>query len=102
MNAKHSAGKWKIDARFLANDPKHCNYRIFAANQVCELTKPQGFYRSPAETEANARLIAAAPALLAALQACESALMLSGDRFNDHKAALVDQARAAIAKATEK
>ena len=47
------------------------------------------------------RLRATNSSLLAALQACESALMLSGDRFNDHKAALVDQARAAIVKATE-
>lgn len=106
MNTAHSPGPWEIDERFVAADPKHANYRIFAANQICELTKPQGFYRSPAETEANARLIAAAPELLQALS-----MLLNideyADRFNGKPMANSDtcrinaMARAAIAKATQ-
>ena len=54
------------------------------------------------EGEANARLIAAAPELLAALETAVDAIWLTGDRFTDHKAAVTDTARAAIARATGK
>ena len=93
MNAKHTP--WKIDA---------------TPNQVCVMQGSlciadcgagDGAYEHARQIVTDHNNCADA-ALLAALQACESALLLSGDRFNDHKAALVDQARAAIAKATEK
>ena len=101
---KHSPGPWEVDERFLAASPKQSNFRIFAANQVCELTTPSGFYRSPAETEANARLIEAAPDLLAALEGLfEHCVMIHkhwGEGSNQREAdAAQNAARAAIAKA---
>ena len=54
------------------------------------------------ETEANARLIAAAPEMLHALKMCEEALRahMAGESQHVDGAVSVDIARAAIAKAT--
>lgn len=51
------------------------------------------------DTEANAQLIAAAPDLLAACEAAES--WFSGSALSAQEQVLVEQLRAAIAKATE-
>lgn len=53
-------------------------------------------------SEANARLIAAAPELLEALQLCMADMVLTEAHYGEHPAAqkAIDQARAAIAKAT--
>lgn len=52
------------------------------------------------EREANGRLIAAAPDLLAALQTCTDKLQWSGIGANPEIVLVVREARAAIAKAT--
>lgn len=90
MNAtikqSHTPGPWDIHG-----DPHSATYYVHGANRVCDLAKPQGFSRTPRETEANARLIAAAPDLLLALQQLEG-MLLDGPKLQ-----LV---REAIAKAT--
>lgn len=99
MNRGHSPGPWEIDERFLANDTQP-NFRIFAANLVCELAKPQGFYRAPAENEANARLIAAGPDLLAALEFTRMVLESMPDEGKQYLPGnMLTIIRAALAKA---
>lgn len=100
MSTKHSPGPWEVDERFTKESGRHAQYRIFAANLVCTLEVPIGFYRSPAESEANARLIAAAPELLAALQALYTAEEEYGDPTNAAINEAWLKARAAIARAT--
>lgn len=86
--SKHTPGPWKVDA--MGN--------VWSADtKVCEMSEhpvmASGCYREKTDDEhrANARLIAAAPDLLAALE-----------RIADETAAtwVCDVARAAIAKAT--
>ena len=95
MKTKHTPGPWEVDERILAGQ-RQPNFRIFAANQVCELTTPEGFYRSPAETEANARLIAAAPEMLELLTLALPYIDES-EQFNaPHKKTLSKRVRAII------
>jgi hypothetical protein len=60
---------------------------------------PGGFYSD--EEQANARLIAAAPELLTALEGCLFALDENAEGFGPSKAQAMTAARAAIARATE-
>ncbi len=60
MEKKHSPEPWSIHGDSTAQD-----FYIHGANRICDLTKPQGFYRSPVETEANAARI------VACVNACE-------------------------------
>jgi len=103
----HSPGPWEIHG-----DITRQNYYIHGANRICDIVKPSGFYRSPAETEANARLIAAAPALLEALkklrdecQASRRYIVISDDdgyeAYNETARAVV-KADAALARATNR
>ena len=62
-NIGFTPGPWEIHGSLA--EPL---YYVHGANAICDMRKPSGFYRSPAETEANARLIAAAPELLEALE----------------------------------
>lgn len=64
-----------------------------AIAEMCE-------HAPPLETEANARLIAAAPDLLAALKAALRHWHADGRNFYKTEPAWLAQARAAIAKAT--
>ena len=64
---------------------------------VVDTGDAEGRY-GPIESEANARLIAAAPELLAALQAIAEGCSFPED---DVQRAIRDRARAAIAKATQ-
>ena len=57
-------------------------------------------HRGDAEAEANARLIAAAPELLEALIAITDQLERIGDPRPGKDGAFIDEARAAISKAT--
>lgn len=91
MSAAHTPGPWRKagDATVLGADGKEVAY--LARNT-----------RYGAETEASARLIAAAPALL---EACEAIIHYDTADQNDHVALMLDyasmieKARAAIALA---
>lgn len=62
-----SPGPWDIHG-----DITRQAYYVHGANAICDMRKPSGFYRSPRETEANARLIAAAPEMAEALRVIAS------------------------------
>lgn len=66
---KHSPGPWAIHGSTV--EPL---FYVHAANKVCIIPKPSGYTQSPAEREANARLIAAAPNLLEAVKLLQAAL----------------------------
>ena len=99
---KHTPGPWAVEYG-LTNDPekytpgidaKHgfsiLMFGIKSQNEECGIRG-----RTIGEQEANARLIAAAPELLGALQA-----MLNITDFHELYGNTTDRARAAIAKAT--
>ena len=86
-NAKHSAGPWT------AIKASHGPIDIFDANDRDVVTVYGGGV--PEDREANARLIAAAPDLLAALEAL-TANLDEGDFISLTR---IDAAKAAIAKA---
>jgi hypothetical protein len=98
MNAKHTPGPWSVhgDSHTLigADDGKMMLASAFHKHAVCE------WQRTQAEAQANARLIAAAPELLAALQ-------LAWKYYNDPtyqddltEIAFADDVVAALEKAT--
>jgi len=93
---QHSRGPWEYNdpAKFTQGHGSFSETAVYAAGnafpwRMAEVAGPDG-----ATEIANARLIAAAPALLAALQA-----MLAASNY-DEVAASNKAARAAIAKAT--
>lgn len=97
MSAKHTPGPWGI-----SSDP--CHYDTLSTVTAGDERKVQpdrqmivqvGGFAGVPEQEANARLIAAAPDLLAALQSVLANSLDSQGLADAHK-----QARAAIAKAT--
>ena len=92
MSEKHTPGPWTVE-RYVDGDSLviHSNDE----NRVCFMATP-GSWGDPAKIEADARLIAAAPELLAAL--CEVAVLGSGKCVIGKP--LADMVRAAIAKAT--
>lgn len=102
MKTSHTPGPWKSER--LINPPKAKDRRCgFVVNgpdaqplpiRICDLRVPSGV-GGFSEGEANARLIAAAPDLLAALELCERALTPSR---TDAGLIAADEARAAIAK----
>ena len=68
---------------------------------ICDLPDAEDFLavkRAAPQTEANARLIAAAPDMLEALRLCERALE---ERDAEQETYAAKKARAAIAKATD-
>lgn len=62
MKTTFSPGPWAVHGG--PGEPMHY---VYGANVVAVIPEPVGFHRPPAESEANARLVAAAPDLLAAL-----------------------------------
>lgn len=94
--AKHTPGPWCMgrkgnECRIYADRDQHAIARTYGTGLngigVCELTGP--------ENKADARLIAAAPELLAALKGM---LEVFGDEFGMGDSSVCDDARAAIAK----
>jgi hypothetical protein len=97
MKAKHTPGPWHTTGDGLVYAEP--SFDDIEAPFICDATDDSQ-WRSPNDEErANARLISAAPELLAALQALEWAV--SGvDYIETEYADQVAQARAAIARAT--
>lgn len=114
METKHTPGPWEYgrmlispkakDRRcgFVVNGPDDDPESLELPTRICDLRVPAGMSGFQ-EGEANARLIAAAPELLAALLRLAAQAEMTSD-FDEaiggtlHSA--VKQARAAIAKAT--
>jgi len=101
MSAQHTPGPWvqhpsypwiiKTDYRPIAD--------VEDGLTVCNTAghENSGFFPTPGEGRANARLIAAAPELLAALQNLADRVYAEGSAYCAEE---VEEARAAIAKAT--
>lgn len=95
---KHTPGPWHIheDGMKFSREIYPVNYGGKENTERCVLIARvsgwKGGFNTAKEAEANARLIAAAPELLEALQAVV--------RIADRKTVEFDKARAAIAKAT--
>jgi hypothetical protein len=116
MEAKHTPGPW----RFIDDHPSRACLKVLAGDSEdlaslyfapSDLNEPDedGIWRGDDERVANARLMAAAPELLAALRGALKALdaigaeMTVGDRFTNAGQYLLDAltpAREAISKAT--
>jgi hypothetical protein len=100
MSTKHTPGPWELSDHFtvykLNEDRRRANIfwaTVYAGNQHGTVKTERS------EVAANARLIAAAPDLLEALQAVREWAEGSAENYTgDHPVA---KARAAIAKATE-
>lgn len=99
MTDQHTPGPWIIDGQLIyALDETGRVNRFTASVQGGWITR-RGERVSETELNANARLIAAAPDLLAALRAAMHVLEYT--QVTDSAVARYEQARAAIAKATE-
>lgn len=103
MQKQHTPGPWVVTAVGSC----HGIHPAASENErddICRITPhnyhPDGWPAAKVEAEANARLIAAAPDLLAALQALVGEADLGEIDHEDETRRLLDVARAAIAKAT--
>lgn len=100
MKSKHSPGPWSTNGRFVVQSPEYdkaqpgCPY--IADCLVSQSARPEG------TTDANAKLIAAAPDLLAALEMAEATINRLRPQTApfDSTQGTRDVIRAAIAKAT--
>lgn len=102
MNMPHTPGPWSIWD--FADDPRHIYVGPqaggIAVADIVACNAHGGFTAaSEAQGQANARLIANAPALLAALQALVGEADLGEIDHDDNTRALLAQARAAISRA---
>jgi hypothetical protein len=103
--AKHTPGPWKaqmIDGRMGVTANHMCSFPGMRYD-ICERVGGDCTAKPTKGTpEANARLIAAAPELLEALQRVVSDWVhpYDGGEYEDGEMPALDQARAAIAKAT--
>lgn len=100
QNSKHTDGPWTLDTVVTSSGVCHkigpFPWKAGKENHACIYVDYPGTGPIEAELLANARLIAAAPELLAALQTLERAIA-NNEPFSraEH-----DQAKSAIAKAT--
>lgn len=79
MTFKPSPGPWAVHGG--PGEPIHY---VHGANRVAVIPEPSGYYQSPLERESNARLIAAAPDLLTALERATQALgAMEGPTFDE-------------------
>lgn len=92
MSAKHTPGPWLVDGNVIRGDAQ-INGSVSVAC-VLDVAYPYGRWAGES-AKANAKLISAAPDLLAALQSVLANSLDSQGLADAHK-----QARAAIAKAT--
>lgn len=110
MSAGHTPGPWLVGIS--GNNAIHCvDARRPEDDELIEICEVWGTYKDTEETDvshANARLIAAAPELLEALEECASDLEAEIEarrgavleRTMERDLATVARARAIIAKAT--
>lgn len=102
-NAQYSPGPWHLketESSFLIEAQPHLKHKDAYVARISWWTRSEGC-PTQEESEANARLIAAAPELLEALKVLvQDADKYTGTRFARIDA-LFDKARAVIAKATE-
>ena len=100
--SKHTPGKWSIDNVFVVSEEDELIAQIDPIHE----NDLSVYQRNPSEARANARLIAAAPELLAACETiandCEEVLSgsdMSGMSDREIFGAMLETVRAAIAKA---
>ena len=100
MSAKHTPGPWYCLPEYSNGGEVHSAAGIICDASIGRNEREEYQKAHRAESEANARLIAAAPELLEALVACNELLagFLSESQNGLHRAA-IEMARAAIAKA---
>lgn len=94
MMSKHTPGPWKVDTQI--ESPCHC---IVVAPTSSRWIASIGDRPLGEEGQSNARLIAAAPELLEALEACERRLRRVNNSFGHEEWKEVKQAQSALKKA---
>ena len=110
--SKHTAGEWQVDEGAALSTGDHAvnadvtpggPWKAVATVHHGRMGGGSAFVQ-PGEADANARLIASAPTMLAALTAAESVMRshIMPEHFDGHAAKALEQVRAAIAKATGK
>ena len=95
---KHTPGKWTA-TRMRPKD-RDSDWRIVAPDSPLDIGTVYSAYSLRDEREANAKLIAAAPDLLTMLTRLHEEVMLNEAVFSRIASLTLEQARAAIAKAT--
>jgi hypothetical protein len=106
---KHTPGPWEVEF----DDSDHSEGHIIRMGEAID---SPGYHKTHhriqydhmlypgdkgfGEAHANARLISAAPDMLAALRAMEEAFVVDREKFTESQAAAVLQMDAAVAKAT--
>lgn len=98
MNTTHTPGPWTVDGGYImggtpTNGEGLKTYALYVAD--CRISSA---YRIHEEQQANARLIAAAPDLLAALQGCIK-VMQCADELSSNARFWIEEATATINKA---
>jgi hypothetical protein len=95
MNTQHTPGPWDTET-------KGSKHFIDGADGLTVAYLDRSGVRERAEIEANIRLIAAAPELLAALKDLLQITLSRGEKLGlDDGGPVLDKARATIAKATQ-
>lgn len=106
MSSKHTPGPWEAyvnNSQGYALGVMVCSGGRAGGNEnLCDIRDPHGFEGGVAEAEANARLVAAAPDLLAALNELYDICLMQGGTFGMLHQKEMAQACAAIAKAESK
>lgn len=96
---KHTEGPWRVNT-----DHENKHYHIIDYVDVygafVELVKTHKMVNIE-QSEANAKLIAAAPSLLAALKQCVTVLNPSAIVMDSHKKMVLEDALSTIEKATD-
>ena len=100
MSTQHTPGPWHWEADEVKGDPfNRVRYQVTALGRTVTRVYYSSFEGGQTNAESDARLIAAAPELLAALEDAES--IFGPEEGEEHKAPhWAKRARAAIAKAT--
>lgn len=97
----HTPGKWRAVFRGVDQSVNWASRIPFAIERVVgNAVQPIADVCDQPEAEANASLIAAAPDLLLALKKLQAHVFLKASAMDDVTVALLQESRAAIAKAT--